>query len=154
MILYPRFLSLIIRHLLLNLSFDGTLPANAQAPMPIRIFTDCARVNESKRTDARPITTPLRGAILQGTYNPEIDPNWLNIRSCVEQIFVGDAHEPVVVQPQVDLHQPPVNPPEPELIEEPVITEQVVVASIQETVSVQDPVSTPSATGVAVKLMK
>ncbi|KAF5788240.1 hypothetical protein HanXRQr2_Chr10g0461821 [Helianthus annuus] len=89
MILYPRFLSLIIRHLLPNLSFDASLPAYAQAPMPIRIFTDCARVNESKRTDARPVTTPLRGAIIQGNYNSENDPNWLNIRSGVDQIFVG-----------------------------------------------------------------
>ncbi|KAJ0619725.1 hypothetical protein HanHA89_Chr02g0074501 [Helianthus annuus] len=87
--------------------------------MPIRIFTDCARVNESKRTDARPVTTPLRGAILQGNYNPKIDPNWLNIRSGVDQIFVGDVHEPVVVQPQVDLQQPPVNLPEPEPVQEP-----------------------------------
>ncbi|KAJ0733711.1 hypothetical protein HanPI659440_Chr11g0411381 [Helianthus annuus] len=151
MILYPRFLCLIFRHLLPNLSFEGTLPAYAQAPMPIRIFTDCARVNESKRTDARPVTTPLCGAIPQGNYNPEIDPYWLDIKSGVDQIFVGDAQEPVVVQPQVDLQQPPVNPPEPEPIQEPVIAESVVAATIRETVSVQAPVSTSSATGVAVE---
>ncbi|KAJ0735892.1 hypothetical protein HanPI659440_Chr11g0437451 [Helianthus annuus] len=151
LIMYPRFLCLIFRHLLPNLSFEGTLPAYAQAPMPIRIFTDCARVNESKRTDARPVTTPLRGAILQGNYNPEIDPNWLNFRSGVDQIFVRDAQKPVVVQPHVDLQQPPVNLPDPEPVQEPVISEPVVVASIQETVSVQTPVSTSSATGVAVE---
>ncbi|KAM0049315.1 hypothetical protein Hdeb2414_s0008g00284561 [Helianthus debilis subsp. tardiflorus] len=38
--LYPRFLSLINRHLLPNLSFDISLLAYAQAPMYIRIVTD------------------------------------------------------------------------------------------------------------------
>ncbi|KAJ0578634.1 hypothetical protein HanIR_Chr05g0250141 [Helianthus annuus] len=158
LILYPRFLCLIFRHLLPNLSFEGTLPAYAQAAMPIRIFTDCARVNESKRTDSRPVTTPLCGAILQGNYNPDHDPNWLNSRSGVDQIFAGgmqavveNAQEPVVVQPQVDLQQPPVNLPEPDPVQEPVISEPVVVASMQEAVFVQAPVSTSSATGVVVE---
>ncbi|KAJ0519765.1 putative protein kinase CAMK-OST1L family [Helianthus annuus] len=151
MILYPRFLCLIFRHLLLNLSFEGTLPAYALAPMPKRIFTDCAKVNESKRTDARPVTTSLCGVILQDNYNPEADLQWLNIREGIDQIFVGDTQEPVVVQPQVDLQQPPAVIPEPEPIQEPVISEPVVVTSLQEAVSVQVPVSTSLATGVAVE---
>ncbi|KAJ0681757.1 hypothetical protein HanPI659440_Chr16g0639671 [Helianthus annuus] len=133
MILYPRFLCLIFRHLLPNLSFEGTLPAYALAPMPSRIFTDCAKVNKSTRTDARPVPTPLCGVILQDNYNPEIDSKWLNIRDGIDQILVGDAQEPVAVQPQ------------------PVNSEPVVVASIQEAVPVQAPVSTSSATGVAVE---
>ncbi|KAF5815607.1 hypothetical protein HanXRQr2_Chr03g0124921 [Helianthus annuus] len=121
MILYPRFLSLIIRHLLPNLPFDVSLPAHAQAPMHTRMFTDFAKVNVSKRTDVRPVTTPLLGANVQENYNPENDPIWINIRNGVDQIFSGgmqtleaNVHEPVVVQPQVDLQQLPVNTPEPE----------------------------------------
>ncbi|KAM0047213.1 hypothetical protein Hdeb2414_s0009g00325831 [Helianthus debilis subsp. tardiflorus] len=151
MIFYPRFLCLIFRHLLPNLSFEGTLPAYALAPMAIRIFTDCAKVNGSKRTDARPVPTSLCGAILQDNYNPEADLQWLNIRDGIDHIFVGDTQEPVVVQPQVDLQQPPAVIPEPEPVQEPVISEPVVAASLPEAVSVQVPVSTSSATGVAVE---
>ncbi|KAJ0540624.1 hypothetical protein HanRHA438_Chr09g0375081 [Helianthus annuus] len=151
MILYPRFLCLIFRHLLPNLSFEGTLPAYALAPMPNRIFTDCAKVNGSKRTDARPVPTSLCGAILQDNYNPEADLQWLNIRDGIDHIFVGDTQEPVVVQPQVDLQQPLAVIPDPEPVQEPVISEPVVVTSLQEAVSAQIPISTSSATEVAVE---
>ncbi|XP_035840472.1 uncharacterized protein LOC118487601 [Helianthus annuus] len=158
MILYPRFHSLIIRHLLPNLSFDVSLPAYAQAPMHTRIFTDCAKVNVSKRTDARPVTTPLHGAIVQENYNLENDPIWINIRNGVDQIFSGgmqtveaNVHEPVAVQPLVDLQQPPVNTLQPEPIEEPAVDESIVDVSVQENVFVHTPVSTSSATGVAVE---
>ncbi|KAJ0790349.1 hypothetical protein HanPI659440_Chr05g0214451 [Helianthus annuus] len=151
MILYPRFLCLIFRHLLPNLSFEGTLPAYALAPMANRIFTDCAKVNGSKRTDARPVPTSLCGAILQDNYNPEADLQWLNIRDGIDHIFVGDTQEPVVVQPQVDLQQPSAVIPEPEPVQEPVISEPVIVTSLQAVVSVQVPVSTSSATEVAVE---
>ncbi|KAF5797657.1 hypothetical protein HanXRQr2_Chr07g0283231 [Helianthus annuus] len=109
-------------------------------------------------TDVRPVTTPLLGAIVQENYNPENDPVWLNIRNGVAQIFSGEmqaveanVHEPVVVQPLVNLQQPPVNIPEPDPIEELVIDEPIIDASVQENVFVHTPVSTSSATGVAVE---
>ncbi|KAM0028940.1 hypothetical protein Hdeb2414_s0018g00520041 [Helianthus debilis subsp. tardiflorus] len=137
MILYPRFLCLIFRHLLPNLSFEGTLPAYALAPMANRIFTD--------------FPTSLCGTILQDNYNPEADLQWLNIIDGIDHIFVGDTQEPVVVQPQVDLQQPPPVIQEPEPVQEAVISEPVVVTSLQKAVSVQVPVSTSSATEVAVE---
>ncbi|KAJ0865249.1 hypothetical protein HanRHA438_Chr12g0538511 [Helianthus annuus] len=151
MILYPRFLCLIFRHLLSNLSFEGTLLAYVLTPMANRIFKDYAKVNGSKRTDARPVPTPLCGAILQDNYNPEADLQWLSIRDGIDHIFVGDTQEPVVVQPQVDLQQPPAVIQEPEPVQEPVISEPVTVTSLQAAVSVQVPVSTSSATEVAVE---
>ncbi|KAM0044485.1 hypothetical protein Hdeb2414_s0010g00353861 [Helianthus debilis subsp. tardiflorus] len=104
MLLYPRFLCIIFRHLLPNLSFEGTLLAYG--------------------------LTPMDG---------------------LDQIFVGDTQEPVVVQPQVDLQQPPVVIPEPEPVQEPVLSEPVIVTSFQAAMSVQVPVSTSSATEVAVE---
>ncbi|MFS8022156.1 hypothetical protein Hanom_Chr16g01436191 [Helianthus anomalus] len=83
MILYPCFLSLIIRNLFPNLQFDINLPAHAQAPMHTRIFTKCAKVNVSKKTEVRPVTTPLLGVIVQENHIPENDPIWLNIRNGV-----------------------------------------------------------------------
>ncbi|KAM0066376.1 hypothetical protein Hdeb2414_s0002g00048301 [Helianthus debilis subsp. tardiflorus] len=151
MLLYPRFLCIIFRLLLPNLSFEGTLLAYGLSPMGNRIFKDCMNINKSTRTDARPVLTPLCGAILQDNYNPESDLKWLSIRDGLDHIFVGDTQEPVVVQRQVDLQQPPVVIPEPEPIQEPVISEQVTVTSLQAAVSVQVPVSTSSATEVAVE---
>ncbi|KAJ0538415.1 hypothetical protein HanRHA438_Chr08g0343981 [Helianthus annuus] len=151
MLLYPRFLCIIFRHLLPNLSFEGTLLAYGLKPMGNRIFKDCTKINKSTRTDARPVLTPLCGAILQDNYNPESELQWLNIRDGLDHIFVGDIQEPVVVQPQVDLQQPPAVIPEPEPVQEPMISEPVTVTSIQDAVSVQVPVSTSSATEVAVE---
>ncbi|KAJ0616767.1 hypothetical protein HanIR_Chr02g0094151 [Helianthus annuus] len=137
MLLYPRFLCIIFRHLLPNLSFEGTLLAYGGKPMGNRIFKDCAKINESKRTDARPVLTPLCGAILHDNYNPEADLQWLNIRDGLDHLFVGDTQEPVVVQPQVDLQQPPAVIQEPEPVQEPVISESVTVTSIQAAVAVE-----------------
>ena len=71
----------------------------------------------------------------------------------LKKITQDDIDEGVrnVVQPMVDLQQPPLNISEPEPIEEQVINEPIVVASVQENVFVHTPVSTSSAMGVAVE---
>ncbi|KAJ0952394.1 hypothetical protein HanPSC8_Chr02g0071721 [Helianthus annuus] len=143
MILYPRFLCLIFRHLLPNLSFEGTLPAYAQAPMPIRISMIVQGLTSPKGLLLVQLRLLCVALFFKAT----------TIQKLIRIALVENAQEPVVVQPQADLQQPPVNPPEPEPepVQELVISEPVVVASIQEVVYVQAPVSTSSATGVAVE---
>ncbi|KAJ0892033.1 hypothetical protein HanPSC8_Chr09g0361091 [Helianthus annuus] len=115
-----------------------------------RILKDCKVANASVHVDALPVPHPLLGAIVQEqNYNPDTDPTWIGIRNGVEELFgAGDddgapllVQHPVVVQPHVDLQQPPPNEPvaEPVAVEEPTVEEPVIDMLIVEKIVVSQP---------------
>ncbi|MFS7931295.1 hypothetical protein Hanom_Chr04g00354311 [Helianthus anomalus] len=131
-LLYPRFLTLIFRHLLPNLPFGDHFPAYVLTQMHRRIFKDCRNPKETVHATALPVVHPLLGAMVQEVgYSLKSDQTWINIRN-------GPA---VVVQPQVDLQQPPL------IMNEPVIEESVVGVRVVQDVSVIQPMDVvPSST--------
>ncbi|KAJ0669283.1 hypothetical protein HanPI659440_Chr17g0699321 [Helianthus annuus] len=139
-LLYPRFLTLIFNHLLLNLPFGDHLPAYALTPMHRRFFKDCRNPKETVHATALPVVHPLLGAMIQEVgYNPESDQPWIKIRNGVAQLFDADVdvivpqQHAVVVQTQVDLQQPP------PIVHDVVIEESVVGVRVVEDVSVSQP---------------
>ncbi|KAJ0436056.1 hypothetical protein HanIR_Chr17g0900211 [Helianthus annuus] len=139
-LLYPRFLTLIFRHLLPNLPFGDHLPAYALTPMHRHIFKDCRNPKETVHASVLPVDHPLLGAMVQEVgYNPESDQTWIDIRNGVTQLFDADVdgvvprQHAVVVQPQVDLQQPP------PIMDQPVIEKSVVGVRVVEDVSVSQP---------------
>ncbi|KAJ0538225.1 hypothetical protein HanHA300_Chr08g0272561 [Helianthus annuus] len=123
-LLYPRFLTLVFRHLLPNLPFGDHLPAYTLTPMHRHIFKDCRSPKEIVHATVLPVVHPLLGAMVQEDgYNPESDQTWIDIRN-------GPT---VVVQPQVDLQQPP------SIVHEPIIEGSVVGVRVAEDVSISQP---------------
>ncbi|MFS8024830.1 hypothetical protein Hanom_Chr16g01467971 [Helianthus anomalus] len=131
MSLYPRFLTLIFRHLLPNLQFDDHTPAYIQTPMHRRIFKDCRTPKETIHGNVFPVFHLLLGAMA----GHDVD---------VPQKAV---QQPLVVQPQVDLQQPP------PIMPEPVIEELVVVVREAEDVSVSQPMDVVPSLSEAVDLV-
>ncbi|KAF5794604.1 hypothetical protein HanRHA438_Chr08g0341181 [Helianthus annuus] len=139
-LLYPRFLTLVFRHLLPNLPFGDHLPAYTLTPMHRHIFKDCRSPKEIVHATVLSVVHPLHGAMVQEDgYNPESDQTWIDIRNGVAQLFDADVdvvvpQQPkVVVQPQVDLQQPP------PIVNEPVIEGSVVGVRVAEDVSISQP---------------
>ncbi|KAJ0578199.1 hypothetical protein HanOQP8_Chr05g0199281 [Helianthus annuus] len=139
-LLYPRFLTLIFRHLLSNLTFGDHFPAYALTPMHRRIFKDCRNPKETVHASILPVDHPLLGAMVQEVgYNSESDQTWIDIRNGVTQLFDADVdgvvprQHAVVVQPQVILQQPL------PIMDQPVIAKSVVGVCVVEDVSVSQP---------------
>ncbi|KAJ0711512.1 hypothetical protein HanOQP8_Chr09g0324661 [Helianthus annuus] len=98
-LLYPRFLTLIFRHILPNLPFGDHFPAYALTPMHKRIFKVCRNPKETVHATTLLVVHPLLGAMVQEVgYNLESDQTWINIRNGVAQLF--DANVDVVVPRQ------------------------------------------------------
>ncbi|KAJ0702170.1 hypothetical protein HanPI659440_Chr14g0526351 [Helianthus annuus] len=73
-LLYPRFLTLVFHHLLLNLPFGYHLPAYALTPMHRRIFKDWRNYKETVDAIVLHVVHPLIGAMVQEDgYSPESD---------------------------------------------------------------------------------
>ncbi|MFS7967457.1 hypothetical protein Hanom_Chr09g00785961 [Helianthus anomalus] len=113
-------------------------------------FKACKVADASVNADALPVPHSLLGAIVQEqNYNPDTDPTLIGIRNGVEELFrAGDddgvpllVQHPVVVQPHVDLQQPPPNEPvaEPVAVEEPIVEEPVIDMLIVEKIVVSQP---------------
>ncbi|MFS8024823.1 hypothetical protein Hanom_Chr16g01467901 [Helianthus anomalus] len=125
MSLYPRFLTLIFRHLLPNLPFDDHTSAYIQTPMHRRIFKDCRTPKETIHGNVFPL--------FEAGHDVDVP------QKAVQQ--------PLVVQPQVDLQQPP------PIMPEPVIEELVVVVREAEDVSVSQPMDAVPSLSEAVDLV-
>ncbi|KAJ0623044.1 hypothetical protein HanIR_Chr01g0027391 [Helianthus annuus] len=103
MLLYPRFLMLIFKHLIPNIPIHEGLPQLVQTPMTRRIFTHCRNVKPSVHSNALPEIRPMLGAILQAEdYNLAADQTWIEITAGVNQLFGAREHDDVVapVHPQ------------------------------------------------------
>ncbi|MFS8006428.1 hypothetical protein Hanom_Chr14g01249061 [Helianthus anomalus] len=110
LLLYPRFLMIIFRHLIPNLPITNGLQQLVLQRMCRRVFIDFRTANTSVRLPQLSELRPMLGAIVVDDYSPANDAVWNEISTSVNQLFEVDVdgvaniilQQPVVVQPQVD----------------------------------------------------
>ncbi|KAJ0783502.1 hypothetical protein HanLR1_Chr01g0021031 [Helianthus annuus] len=119
MLLYPRFLMLIFKHLIPNIPIHEGLPQLVQTPMTRRIFTHCRNVKPSVHSNALPEIRPMLGAILHAEdYNLAADQTWIEITAGVNQLFGRIVGDDVEMEIEIEQAGPNLNESRDMLLEE------------------------------------
>ncbi|KAM0014620.1 hypothetical protein Hdeb2414_s0034g00725871 [Helianthus debilis subsp. tardiflorus] len=112
LLLYPRFLMIIFRHLIPNLPITNGLQQLVLQRMSRRVFVDFRTANPSVRSPRLSELRPMLGAIMVDDYSPANDAIWNEISTCVNQLFEVDVDgganiilQQPAVQPQIDPQQ-------------------------------------------------
>ncbi|KAI3786551.1 hypothetical protein L1987_40311 [Smallanthus sonchifolius] len=132
-LMYPRFLQLILNHLipdLLQHPIRLTL-----TPMSKQIFTDCTKVKQ-QNVALIPISTPLFGHLINPDYVEPPNDNWFHPEELVQGQFQNQAQQPQQVQALVQAQQ-----------QVPIPQQQVPIHQVQVHIPVNEPVQEDVAQG-------